>query len=724
MFRSLKTKILVLFMTIMVLTAIVIIYFTHRDVGQTVLEAEEASAQNVLRLVELNIEGRYSQLISEKIEILKNLQKDVKHVSIICATMFDEYIKLVNNGNLPLEEARKSAIDWLNKIYFEKGDLFIFDRTGQLIYHKDGSLVGTSIAAIKDIKGREIYKTMRDDVLDSSGSSAVFHWNSDGKNENKKKLGYFTPLTGWGWTLGAAIDFDHIEAESTRKMKQIIDNLAANLTKIKIGKSGYAFLFNGEQKILIPPPEIYADDYDMQSSNRNGKALLSRLIEAFKRGEKISRFVSSYSGWEMESHVLHFKAFDWYIGVVVPVNEIQQPAQALVARQMEIICMFFGLGLIFAYLVVSRISRPIDQLAKYAKELPLIDFTSENAKSHSSIAALPKKYKDEVGRLAESFLFMQQELKKNVVELVETTASKERIKKELAEEANRSKSEFLANMSHELRTPLNHIIGFTELVVDKNLGDLNEEQEEYLNDVLDSGQHLLSLINDILDLSKVEAGKMTLQVSQIAVHATLKNSFSMIKEKAAKHQVQLSLRIDDIPETIIADERKFKQILYNILSNAVKFTPNGGKIELSASVVPVGEVSQLAELAEFSEIDLGEADPAYLEAADKASNCLLIQIADSGIGIEKSDIDRIFNPFEQVDSSSTRQFQGTGLGLSLCMQFAALHRGCIWANSDGLDKGSTFYIAFPLVKQEGLLVQSESTFYQKSNYELEMGATG
>jgi len=154
--------------------------------------------------------------------------------------------------------------------------------------------------------------------------------------------------------------------------------------------------------------------------------------------------------------------------------------------------------------------------------------------------------------------------------------------KETAESANKAKSDFLANMSHELRTPLNHIIGFTELVLDKNFGDLNETQAEYLGDVLQSSNHLLSLINDILDLSKVEAGKQELEPTTVNLKDLLERSLIMFKEKTLKHGLELSLDVDHIPDTIIADERKLKQVIYNLVANAVKFTPEGGSITLAA----------------------------------------------------------------------------------------------------------------------------------------------
>jgi len=249
--------------------------------------------------------------------------------------------------------------------------------------------------------------------------------------------------------------------------------------------------------------------------------------------------------------------------------------------------------------------------------------------------------------------------------------------KEVAESANRAKSTFLANMSHEIRTPLNHIIGFTELVQGKDAGDLNEEQEEYLNHVLESSNHLLSLINDILDLSKVEVGKMELELFDVDLQLLLENSLVLFSEKARDCGVKLTMDVEGIPAIVKADERKLKQVMYNLISNAMKFTPDGGEIHLAAKCVEKHDKTPSLQ--------------------DQANGSLIqISLSDSGIGLKKEHLEHIFRAFEQADGTMNREYQGTGLGLALTRSLVELHGGSIWAESEGEDKGSTFQVVIPI----------------------------
>lgn len=252
-----------------------------------------------------------------------------------------------------------------------------------------------------------------------------------------------------------------------------------------------------------------------------------------------------------------------------------------------------------------------------------------------------------------------------------------------AESSNAAKSKFLSNVSHELRTPLNHIMGFTELILGKHFGDLNGTQEEYLNDVYCSSQHLLSLVNDILDLSKIEAGRLELKPTAIPLKPLLEKSLSIIRDKAEQKRIRLTMEIEAIPKTITADELRLNQIIYNLLSNAVKFTDDGGTICLSARVTS------------------GRGDPVPAEGADIRRE-LEIDVADTGIGIRQEDLEEIFKPFSQLEDSLSRKYPGSGLGLGLTRNLVGMHGGRVVAESEGLGKGSTFRVTLPLEQGQPL----------------------
>ena len=258
------------------------------------------------------------------------------------------------------------------------------------------------------------------------------------------------------------------------------------------------------------------------------------------------------------------------------------------------------------------------------------------------------------------------------------------LKNEQLLEADRMKSEFLATMSHELRTPLNAIIGFSEILRDGMIGELAEKQKVYVNDIFESGQHLLSLINDVLDLSKIEAGRMALEAEIVDVRGLLQNCLSIIKEKAVAQRVQLQTQVSEALGAAWLDARKVKQIVYNLLSNAVKFTPEGGQIALQAQLVDRDTILASTRNMAGSHTSGISNDNLFIEIA----------ITDTGIGIESQDILRLFQPFVQVESTLSRRFEGTGLGLALVRKLAELHGGAVAVTSHP-GKGSTFTVWLP-----------------------------
>ncbi len=248
------------------------------------------------------------------------------------------------------------------------------------------------------------------------------------------------------------------------------------------------------------------------------------------------------------------------------------------------------------------------------------------------------------------------------------------------EVANRHKSEFLANMSHELRTPLNAIIGFSEVLTEQMFGDVNDKQMEYLQDIHSSGQHLLTLINDVLDLSKIEAGRMELEPSCFDLELLLDNSMTLVRERAQRNGLTLSLKVDEGLEEWVADARKVKQVVVNLLSNAVKFTPAGGSVAVQAR----------RELATHDE-QSGQATPEQVH----------ISVTDTGVGIAPSEQAMVFEEFRQASGDYLRKAEGTGLGLSLAKRFVELHGGSIRLDSEP-GKGSTFTVTLPLIELEAM----------------------
>jgi signal transduction histidine kinase len=296
-----------------------------------------------------------------------------------------------------------------------------------------------------------------------------------------------------------------------------------------------------------------------------------------------------------------------------------------------------GLALLLGYAISWSLIGPVTLMHEHLRQITSGDFSRR--------IDIPNQ--DELGALATNLNRMNDELGRLYHQL---------------EAANRHKSEFLANMSHELRTPLNAIIGFSEVLLERMFGDVNPKQAEYLDDILASGRHLLSLINDILDLSKIEAGRLELDLAPFDLPLTLENALTLVRERATRHGITLDLGVDDRLGPSVGDERKVKQIVLNLLSNAVKFTPAGGRVGLRATL---------------------------------ADGAVEVSVSDTGIGIAPEDQEAIFEEFRQVGASSSSKHEGTGLGLTLARRLVELHGGRIWLQSE-VGKGSTFTFTLPV----------------------------
>jgi len=295
-----------------------------------------------------------------------------------------------------------------------------------------------------------------------------------------------------------------------------------------------------------------------------------------------------------------------------------------------------GLALVLGYVISWSLIEPVQRMDTRLREIAAGDFSRHVAVMN----------RDELGALGANLNRMNDELGRVYQEL---------------EAASQHKSEFLANMSHELRTPLNAIIGFSEVLTERMFGELNEKQDEYLKDIHASGQHLISLINDILDLSKIEAGRMELELTDFDLPTALDNALMLVRERAQRRSLNLYKEVDARVGQIQGDERKIRQVVLNLLSNAIKFTPEGGRIEV---------------------------------AAMSRNGLVEVSVSDTGIGIAPEDQEKVFEEFRQVGTAE-KKAEGTGLGLTLCRKFIELHGGKIWLTSER-GVGSTFAFTIPV----------------------------
>ena len=411
----------------------------------------------------------------------------------------------------------------------------------------------------------------------------------------------------------------------------------------RLGTSGYAYVVDDRGMPIAHPSSTAMKQRSLSLPQ------VTRALTSSTTGSTVGRSfrdVKVLSAWATVAPV------GWKVFVEQPESAAFAPLRGKIWSTALLIAAFVLAAVALSILLARRLVRPIKRLQVAAEAI--------GAGAYDERIELNRK--DELGALAAAFNQMAERLGELVGGLERLVAERTR----QLEQASRHKSEFLANMSHELRTPLNAILGFTQVLQQKLFGEVNEKQEEYLEDIHGSADHLLSLINDVLDLSKVEAGQVELEKTPFSLREALERGVVMLRERANKNGVWLTLEPDPNVELVEADERRIRQVVFNLLSNAVKFTPKGGHVDVRSSQQN-GEV--------------------------------LVSVKDTGPGIAPEDQERIFEEFQQTDVGE-EQSEGTGLGLALSKRLIELHGGRIWVESK-LGAGSTFTFTLPVETESG-----------------------
>jgi signal transduction histidine kinase len=346
------------------------------------------------------------------------------------------------------------------------------------------------------------------------------------------------------------------------------------VSQIKIGQAGQAFVVDA-QGVLIAHPDI---SLVLQKTDLTRLAQVQRaLARAPAPGERVPQGPIARNLRNQPVLTAHatIPALGWTVFVEQPLEEAFEPLRASVTRTVLLLMLGIALSVGASLMLARAMVRPIRVLQAGAAKIGAGQLGDRiQVRTGDELEGLAAQFNSMASALQESYAGLERKVEERTREIEE--------KGRQLEAANQHKSEFLANMSHELRTPLNAIIGFSEVLLQRMFGEINAKQEEYLQDVLSSGRHLLSLINDILDLSKVEAGRMELELARFDLPQTLQDTRTLVRERAARHGITLALEVDGRLGACVADERKIKQVVLNLLSNAVKFTPEGGRVEVRA----------------------------------------------------------------------------------------------------------------------------------------------
>ncbi|WP_028581668.1 cache domain-containing sensor histidine kinase [Desulfogranum japonicum] len=493
-----------------------------------------------------------------------------------------------------------------------------------------------------------------------------------------------------------------------------IDVFLQNILDMELPWGAKAFLVDAKGTIMAMPEaveqlfdltELRTHVYDQQIAQDTFKPEKFNLLKTTIPGvaESISRILTENksveelhlpSGQYLLAHATEQES-GWKLMVVADKNVMLEPVfsmekqgknigYAAVSGMVLFYILFIFYLLFNARRIAAQIASPVAAIAERSTQIAKGNYDAEPFDSSiQELVTLNMNYTSMVQEIQQLNGDLREEIHRANREIEERKQAEKALKKsetdlriarDNAEAANRAKSAFLSNMSHELRTPLHHIIGFSELLGDEDSGELNERQQEYLSYIQTSSQALLTLINDVLDLAGVGGKEQDLQLSVFNLQPVLENSLMLVKEQATQKQINLSLKTESLPETIEADERKLKKILYNLLSNGVKFTSAGGSVEILATQIPCSE------------------DP----LSQRDEQCLKLSVKDNGIGIKSEDLQRIFSTFEQVEDTKNRLYDGVGMGLTLTKSYVELHHGYITAESEGKDKGTTIHVVLPL----------------------------